>query len=107
MPAEEETCVSEPAGARDDGVVAAVTAQTASENVVPVVQLPESSDEFGDSRDLDPAAAASAANRIVEFASASEEVLGAGTSEGPRRGAIIQSGVPLEFLRSEPEEEAV
>ena len=30
-----------------------------------------------------------------------------GTSEGPRHGAIIQSGVPLEFLRSEQEEEAV
>ena len=30
-----------------------------------------------------------------------------GTSEGPRHGAIIQSGVPLEFLRNEQEEEAV
>ena len=30
-----------------------------------------------------------------------------GTSEGPRHGAIIQSGVPLEFLRSEQKEEAV
>ena len=30
-----------------------------------------------------------------------------GTSEGPRHGAIIQSGVPLEFLRSEQEEEVV
>ena len=39
--------------------------------------------------------------------SASEEVLSAGTSEGPRHGAIIQSGVPLEFLRNEHEEEAV
>ena len=29
-----------------------------------------------------------------------------GTSEGPRHGAIIQSGVPLEFLRNEREEEA-
>ena len=81
--------------------------QTAPKNVVPVVQLPESSDEFGDSRDLDPAAAASAANRIVEFASASEEVLCAGTSEVPRHGAIIYSGFPLEFLRGEQEEEAV
>jgi hypothetical protein len=106
-PAKEETCVPEPAGARDDGVVAAVTAQTAPKNVVPVVQLPESSEEFGDSRDIDPAAAASAADRIAEFTSASEEVLNAGTSEGPRHGAIIQSGVPLEFLRNEQEEEAV
>ena len=84
-----------------------MTAQAAPENVVPVVQLPESSEEYGDSRDIDPTAAASAADRIAEFMSASEEVLNAGTSEGPRHGAIIQSGVPLEFLRNEQEEEAV
>ena len=106
-PAKEETCVSEPAGARDDRVVAAVTAQAAPENVAPVVQLPESSEEYGDPRDIDPAAAASAADRIAEFTSTSEEVLNAGTSEGPRPGAIVQSGVPLEFLRSEQEEEAI
>ena len=94
-PAVEETCVPEPARARDEGVVAAAMAQTAPENVVPVVQLPESSDEFGDSRDIDPAATASAADRIAEFVSASEEMLSAGTSEGPRHGAIIQSGGPL------------
>ena len=103
----EETCVPEPARAGDEGTVAAATALTAPENVVPVVQLPKSSEEFGDSRDITPATAASAADRIVEFASASEEVLSAGTSEGPRHGAIIQSRVPLEFLRSEQEEEAV
>ena len=84
-----------------------MTAQAATESVVPVVQLPDSSEEYGDSRDIDPAAAASAADRIAEFASASEEVLSAGTSEGPCHGAIIQSEVPLEFLRSEQEEEAV
>ena len=106
-PAVEETCIPKPAGARDDGVVAAMTAQTALENEVPVVHLPESSEEFGDSRDIDPAAAASAADRIAEFTSASEEVLKAGTSEGPRHEAIIQSGVPLEFLHDEQEEEAV
>ena len=78
-----------------------VTAQTAPENVVLVVQLPESSEEFGDSRDIDPVAAASAADRIAEFTSASEEVLSTGTSEGPHHGAIIQSGVPLEFLCGE------
>ena len=61
-PTEEETCVPEPARALDDGVVAAVTAQAAPENVVPVVQLPESSEEYGDSRDIDPAAAAGAAD---------------------------------------------
>jgi len=65
------------------------------------------SEEFGDSRDINPAVVASAADRIAEFASASEEVLSAGTFEGPRHGAIIQSGVPLEFLHSKQEEEAV
>jgi len=103
----EETRVPEPAGARDGDVVAAVTAQAATENVVPVVQLPESSDEYGDSRDIDPAAAAGTADQIVEFTSAPEEVLNTGTSEGPRHGAIVQSGVPLEFLRNDQEEEAV
>jgi len=72
-----------------------------------VVQLPESIKEFGDSRGIDPATAASAADRIAEFTSASEEVLNAGTSEGPRHGAIIQSGVPLELLRNEQKEEAI
>ena len=106
-PAEEETCVPEPAGARDDGVVAAVTTQTAPENVVSFVELSQSSEEYEGSGEINPIAAASAADKITEFASASEEVLGAGTSEGPRHGAIIQSGVPLEFLRSEQEVEAV
>ena len=106
-PVAEETRVSVPAEARDKGVVAATTAQAALESVGPVVQLPDSSEEFGDSRDIDPAAAASATDKIAEFASASEEVLSAGTSEGPRHGAIIQSGVPLEFLCGEQEEEAV
>ena len=87
-PAKEETCVSEPAGARDDGVAAMVTAQTTPKNVVPVVQLPESSEEYGDSRDIDPVVAGTA-DWIAEFTSASEEVLNAGTSEGPRHGAII------------------
>ena len=96
-----------PAEARDEGVVAAVTAQAATEGVVPVVQLPDSSEEFGDSRDIDPAAAASAADRIAEFTSACEEVLNARTFEGPHHGEIIQSGVPPEFLHDEREEEDV
>ena len=53
-PAKEETCVPEPAGAQNDEVVAAVTAQAVPENVAPVVQLPESSEEYGDLRDIDP-----------------------------------------------------
>jgi len=66
------------------------------ENVVPFVELPQSSGEYEGSGEVDPVAAASAADKIAEFVSASEEVLGAGTSR-----------VPLEFLRSEQEEEAV
>ena len=84
----------------------AATAQAAPENVAPVVQLPESSEEYGDSRGIDPVAAR-AADRIAEFTSASREVLNAGTSEGPCPGVIVQYGVPLEFLRSEQEEEAI
>ena len=75
--------------------------------MIPVVQLPDSSKEFRDSRDIDPAAAASAADKIAEFTSACAVVLDEGTSEGAHHGAIIQSGVPPEFLRDEQEEEAV
>ena len=82
-------------------------AQAVPESVVPVVQLPDSSEEFGDSRDIDPAAAASAVDKIAEFKSACAEVLNAGTSEWPHHGAIIQSGVPPEFLHDEQEEEAI
>ena len=60
-----------------------------TESVIPVVQLPNSSEEFGDSRDIDPAAAASAADKFAEFTSAYAEVLDEGTSEGPHHGAII------------------
>ena len=84
-----------------------MTAQAATESVIPVVQLPDSSEEFGDSRDIDPTAAASVADKIAEFTLACAEVLDEGTSEGPQHGAIIQSGVPPEFLRDEREEEAV
>ena len=66
-----------------------------------------SSDECGDSGDINPTAVASATDQIAEFMSASEEVLGTGTSKGPGYGAIVQSGVPLEFLHNEQEVEAV
>ena len=55
--------------------------------------------------DIDPAAAASTAMHIAEFASASADVLEAGTSEGPHHGAIIPSGLPSEFPCNEQEEE--
>ena len=72
------------------------------------MELPLSSDEYGDSRDIDPATATSAATRIAEYISASEDILGAGTSEGPGHGpnyAIVRSEVPSEFLHNEQEEE--
>ena len=75
--------------------------------MIPVVQLPDSSEEFGDSRDIDTTAAARAADKIAEFTSACAEVLDEGRSEGPHHGAIIQSRVPTEFLHDEREEEAV
>ena len=103
----EETCVPEPARARDEGVVAAAMALTAPENLAPFVELPQSSGEYEGSGEVNPVAAASAVDKITEFMSPSEEVFGTGMSEGPRHGAIIQSGAPLEFLHSEQEEEAV
>ena len=78
---------------------------TAQEGVTAVVELPDSSEEYGDSMYIDPAAAASAAAHIAEFASASAGMLEAGTSEGGHLGAIVPSGVPSEFLRKEQEEE--
>ena len=104
-PGVEEAPVSEPTEARDEGIVTVVPVQTVQGSMVPVVQLPDSSEEYGDSMDIDPATAASAAAHIVVFASASADVLNAGTSEGPHHGAIIPSGLPSEFLRMEQEEE--
>ena len=102
----EETRVPKPKRAGDEGIAAEVMVKMAPMSTAPVVVQLLSSDEYGDSRDLDPTAATSAADRIAEFMSASEEVLGVGTSEGPSHGAIIQSGVPLEFHHNEQEEEA-
>jgi hypothetical protein len=93
--------VSEPTEARDEGIVAVVPVPTAQGGMVPVVQQPDSSEEYGDSMDIDPTAAVSAAAHIAEFASASTEVLEPGTSEGPHHGAIITSELPLEFLHKE------
>ena len=97
--------VSEPTEARDEGIVAVVPAPTAQGSMVAVVELPDSSEEYGDSMDIDPAATASAAAHIAEFASAGADVLEAGMSEGPHHGAIVPSGLPSEFLRKEQEEE--
>ena len=97
--------VSGPAEAQDEGTVAVVPVPTAQGSVAAVVELPDSSEEYGDSMDINPAAAGSAATHIAEFASASAGVLEAGTSEGRHLGAIVPSGIPSEFLRKEQEEE--
>ena len=94
--------VSEPIEARDEGILAVVPAQG---RAAAVVELPDSSEEYGDSMDIDPTATASAAAHIAEFASASADVLEAGTFEGRHLGAIVPSGIPSEFLRKEQEEE--
>jgi hypothetical protein len=69
------------------------------------VELPDSSEEYGDSMDIDPTAAASATAHIAVFAAASAGALEAGTSEGGHLGVIVPSGVPSESLRKEQEEE--
>ena len=104
-PVVEGAPVSEPTEARDEGLVAVAPMPMAQGSTAAVVELPDSSEEYGDSMDIDPAAAASAAAHIAEFASASADVLEEGTSEGPHHGAIIPSGLPSEFLRNEQEEE--
>ena len=63
------------AEAPDEGTVAVVPQPTAQGGVTAVVELPDSSEEYGDSMDIDPAAAASTAVHIAEFASASAGVL--------------------------------
>ena len=103
---ERETLAPEPPRAGDEGAVAAATAQSAPGNMVPVLEL-SPSEEYGDSEEIDLAAAASAAAWIAEFISASEAILGAGTSEGPSHGAnwaVVQSSVPSDFAHAEREE---
>ena len=93
-PGVDEAPVSEPTEARDEGIIAVVPVPMAQGSMVAVVELPDSSEEYGDSMDIDPAAAASAAAHITEFVSAGADVLEAGTSEGRHHGAIVLSGLP-------------
>ena len=104
-PGVEGAPVSKPTEARDEGIVMVVPVPPAQGSMVAVVELPDSSEEYGDSMDIDPAAAASAAAHIAEFESAGAGMLEAGTSEGGHLGVIVPSGVPSEFLRKEQEEE--
>jgi hypothetical protein len=78
----EETLAPESMGARGERAAAVIMAQMAPESVVPVVELPPD-EEFGDSAEIDPNTAASAAARIAKFVSASDAVLGVGTSKAP------------------------
>ena len=80
---------------RDEGIIAVVPVPTAQVSAAAVVELLDSSEEYGDSMDIDPTAAARAAAHIAEFASASADVLEAGMSEGRHLGAIVLSGFPL------------
>ena len=113
VPVVEETRVPEPARAGDEGAAAAAMApavqeSVAPENMEPVVELPLSSDEYGDLRDIDPTVATSAANRIVEFISASEEILGAEMFEGlgdEDNWVIARSGAPSDLTHAEREED--
>ena len=57
--------VSEPTEARDEGIIAVVPVPKAQGSVAAAVELPDSSEEYGDSMDIDPAAAASAAAHIA------------------------------------------
>jgi len=98
-PMVEETRVLVPGEAQDGGVIAVtaaptVTAQAATDIAIPVVQLPDSSGEYGDSRDIDPAAAASAADKIAEFTLAFAEVLDEGASGAPSCGNRSVRGPP-------------
>ena len=97
-PVVEGAPVPEPTEARDEGIIAVVPTPTAQGSAA-VVELPDSSEEYGDSMDIDPTAEASVAAQIAEFASASAGVLEAGTSEWRHLGAIVPSGLPSEFLR--------
>jgi len=111
-PMVEENRVLAPVEAQGVGVVAVMAAptvmvQVATDIVIPAVQLPDSSGEYGDSRDIDPAASASTADKIAEFTSDCAEVLDEGTSGEAQHEAINQSVVPPELLRNEREEEAV
>ena len=58
-PGAEGAPVSEPTEAWDEGTVAVVPAPTAQGSAAVVVELPDSSEEYGDSMDIDPGAAAS------------------------------------------------
>ena len=92
-PVAEGAPISELTEARVEGLVAVVPVPMAQGTAAAVVELPDSSEEYGDSMDIDPIAAASAG------------MLEAGTSEGGHLGGIVPSRVPLEFLRKEQEEE--
>ncbi|XP_039812117.1 uncharacterized protein LOC120675093 [Panicum virgatum] len=112
-PVMEETRIPEPARAGDEGAAAEAAAQAAPENVEPVVELPSSSGEYEGSREIDPAAATSAAGWVFEFVAASAEILcmemyeeiGDQGHSDEDDWAIVRSGVPSDITHAEREEE--
>jgi hypothetical protein len=97
VPVAEEDDVSEPTRVEDEEAAAAAEQMA-------VAELPSSSSEYGDSANIDPAAAASTLDKFVEFISASAETLcprmfeELGDEEHGDEGgwAIVQSMVPSE-----------
>ena len=71
---------------------------------MPLVNLLQNSEEYVDSGDINPAAAANAADQVFEFVAASEEVLGTQMYEelgSDDNWAIVQSGSPSDIARTE------
>ena len=102
-PAVEVTRIPEPARAGDEGAVAATMERAAPEDAVSLVELPQSGEEYGDSGDINPAAAANAADQVFEFVAASEEVLGTQMYEelgSDDNWVIVQSGAPSDIART-------
>jgi len=107
---EEEVPAPERMGARNEEAAAAVAAQTAPVNEVPVVETPEMTAPgwLEDLREVAPNVASGADGPFANIASTSEGGLGAGPSEGSSQGAnwaIIQPEVPSDFVRAEREED--
>ena len=104
VPAVEETCIPEPARAGDEGAAAATMERAVPEDAVPLVELPQSGEEYGESGDINPTAAANAANQVFKFIAASKEILGTQMYEelgSDDNWAIVQSGAPSDIAHTE------
>ena len=71
---------------------------------MPLVELPQRGEEYGDSGDINPTTVANTADQVFEFDAASEEVLGTQMYEelgSDDNWAIVQSGSPSDIARTE------